>query len=116
VFVDDVAFIFPGNAGEVRHGRTTLVGYARNSLEHGRSVHHGHMPEIELTSPTNARGIWAMSNLCEYRNRDETRRILHGHGHYHEEYLKEDGVWRIAKLELTRLRVDTVTTASTHLT
>ena len=32
--------------------------------------------------------------------------VLHGFGHYHEEYRKADGAWRIARLKLTRLRED----------
>jgi len=31
---------------------------------------------------------------------------IRGYGHYHEEYRKEKGGWRISKLKLTRLRVD----------
>jgi hypothetical protein len=31
---------------------------------------------------------------------------INGYGHYHEEYEKQDGRWRISKLRLTRLRVD----------
>ena len=31
---------------------------------------------------------------------------MQGFGHYHEDYRKEDGQWRIARLKLTRLRVD----------
>jgi hypothetical protein len=33
---------------------------------------------------------------------------LQGYGHYHEEYVREDGEWKIARLELSRLRVDPV--------
>ena len=33
------------------------------------TVHHGHMPEIELTSPTTARGIWAMEDMLRYAGR-----------------------------------------------
>jgi hypothetical protein len=29
-----------------------------------------------------------------------------GRGHYHERYRLEDGAWRIARLTLTRLRLD----------
>ena len=31
---------------------------------------------------------------------------LQGSGHYTEEYVREDGEWRIASLLLSRLRVD----------
>ncbi|MBV8983791.1 MAG: nuclear transport factor 2 family protein, partial [Acidimicrobiia bacterium] len=32
-----------------------------------------------------------------------------GYGHYNEEYVREDGGWRIRRLVLTRLRVDPLT-------
>jgi hypothetical protein len=73
------------------------------------------MGEIELTSPTTARGIWAMSDFCEYRTKEGMRRVLSGSGHYHEEYVKQDGEWSIAAMRLTRLRVDTTVTKSEHL-
>ena len=31
---------------------------------------------------------------------------LKGYGHYIEEYVREDGEWRIKRLDLSRLRVD----------
>ena len=34
--------------------------------------------------------------------------LMHGFGHYHDTYLKVDGVWRIAGSTLTRLRVEFV--------
>jgi hypothetical protein len=37
------------------------------------TTHHGHMPEIELTSPTAARGIWAMEDVIRYDRRRRSR-------------------------------------------
>jgi hypothetical protein len=71
----------------------------------GRSVHHGHMPEIEITDENNARGIWAMMDYLE--NPGMSHYI--GYGHYHEQYRRcDDGKWRIANVEVTRLRVDDI--------
>lgn len=69
------------------------------------SVHHGHMPEIELTSPTTATGIWAMEDVLQFGSGSGLGE-LHGWGHYHETYAKVDGEWRIASLRLTRLRIE----------
>ena len=66
------------------------------------TVHHGHMPEIELTSPTTATGVWAMEDMLRWPDGTE----MHGYGHYHETYVKVDGAWRIASCTLTRLRAD----------
>lgn len=66
----------------------------------GVSVHHGHMPEITLTSAMTATGIWAMFDLVE------TERAYAGHigyGHYHETYRKFPDVgWFITSFELRR--------------
>jgi hypothetical protein len=72
----------------------------------GRSVHHGHMPEITLETPTEARGVWAMFDFVE-RTGDEPRSII-GYGHYHETYRKQADGWKISSKRLVRLRVDDV--------
>jgi hypothetical protein len=63
------------------------------------------MPEIELTSATTARGVWAMEDLIWWPE-ESRRKTLHGFGHYHETYEKIDGHWLIKTLRLTRLKVD----------
>lgn len=71
------------------------------------SVHHGHTPIIEITSPVTATGIWAMEDRL-YRSKEhplngDTHFIL-GFGHYHERYVKLEAGWRILSTRLTRLR------------
>jgi hypothetical protein len=71
------------------------------------SVHHGHMPIIEITSDTTAMGIWAMEDRI-YRSKEhplngDTHFVI-GFGHYHETYVKLDVGWRILSTRLTRLR------------
>ncbi len=66
------------------------------------TMHHCHTPEIELTSPVTATGIWAMEDLLVFP--DGSR--LHGAGHYHEEYEKREGRWQITRLHLTRTLMD----------
>jgi hypothetical protein len=58
------------------------------------------MPEIELVSATEARGVWAMNDWV-----DQPAFTLDGWGHYHERYVLEDGAWRIADERISRLRV-----------
>ena len=70
----------------------------------GVSVHHGHMPEITLTSGETATGIWAMD---DYVQTDDGRVGYRGYGHYHESYRKDPlRGWLIIGFELRRLRVD----------
>ncbi|WP_233365634.1 MULTISPECIES: nuclear transport factor 2 family protein [Rhodococcus] len=67
------------------------------------TAHHGHTPEITLTSDTTATGIWAMEDELWWTN-GETEEHLHGYGHYHEKYRKVNGAWLISYRSLTRLR------------
>jgi hypothetical protein len=93
----------PGVIGTDVRGRDAIVRGVREALEGTRTVHHGHMPEIEITGPTTARGVWAMFDSVRWGD----ERDLEGYGHYHETYRKSPrGRWQIASLLLTRLRVD----------
>lgn len=106
VFARDAHMEVP-EAAMVVDGRDAIVAAVSGALDGVRTVHHGHMPEIEITGPDTARGIWAMEDYVEFPPAaDGTRNGLRGYGHYHEEYVREDGAWRIARLHLARLRVD----------
>lgn len=101
VFTKDAWLKWGPEDDQVFEGREAIVAGVSQSLEGAVTVHHGHMPEIEILSETTARGIWAMYDWV-----DSPQFELHGFGHYHEEYRCEDGDWRIARLHLVRLRVD----------
>jgi hypothetical protein len=47
-----------------------------------------------------------MFDYVEWKQDDGSRTGLKGYGHYLEEYVREDGEWRIARIRLERLRVD----------
>jgi hypothetical protein len=84
-------------------GRENITASQIRSLTPLRTVHHGHMPEIEITSPTTARGIWAMEDIIQG---PAAANPTKGYGHYHETYERIDGQWKIKTLLLTRLRMD----------
>jgi hypothetical protein len=89
------------------NGRDAIVAFVSGALTGAQTVHHGHMPEIELTESDGARGTWAMFDYVEWPAPDGSDRIgLQGYGHYVEEYVREDGQWRISRSRLERLRVD----------
>ena len=89
----------------ITHGNTAIAEFVKGAVDVVTTVHHGHTPEIELTSATTATGIWAMEDKLRW---PEGYPILamHGYGHYHETYERIDGEWRIKTLRLSRLRVD----------
>lgn len=94
-------------AGMVTEGRDAIVAAVSAALAGARTVHHGHMPEIEVTGPDTARGTWAMSDYVEWPPTGAGDRVgLQGYGHYREEYVREEGRWRITRSRLERLRVD----------
>jgi hypothetical protein len=56
------------------------------------TVHHSYDPEIVFDSPTNARGIWAMSGAGISKD-GETATWTHDDGYYYETYEKRGGRW-----------------------
>jgi hypothetical protein len=101
VFSEDAHLAASPDPNETFTGRADIVRRVSAALREATTVHHGHMPEIELTGPDTAKGIWAMYDFV-----DLPQLVLHGWGHYHEEYVKQQGRWRIRRSRLTRLRLD----------
>jgi hypothetical protein len=104
VFTDDVIVDTSASDGSVVEGADEFMTFLQGVLADVVTVHHGHMPEIELTSPTTATGVWAMEDMLRWPNGME----LHGYGHYHETYVKVGRDWRIKSTTLTRLRRDII--------
>jgi uncharacterized protein (TIGR02246 family) len=102
VFTEDVVVDTSASGGGVVTGADEFVAFLEETLGEAVTVHHGHMPEIDLTSETTATGIWALEDTIIW----PTGLRLHGHGHYHETYVKAAGEWRIASTTLTRLHMD----------
>jgi hypothetical protein len=90
------------SGGSVITGADAFMEFVRDTLDNVITVHHGHMPEIDVTSPTTATGTWALHDRLLWSNGAR----LEGYGHYHETYAKIDGEWRIASSTLTRLHMD----------
>jgi hypothetical protein len=107
VFADSARIALPDDDGSVHDDIDAFMVMLEDRLGDVTTVHHGHMPEITLTTPTTATGIWAMEDLLRWPDGGPFRQ-LHGFGHYHETYENIDGDWLIGTLTLTRLRVDIV--------
>jgi len=106
VFADDVMIDVTGEGGGVTHSVAEYIPFLRANIENVITVHHGHMPEIELTSPTTAKGIWALEDQLWWPEGGPLKH-MHGFGHYHETYEKlnggQDAGWRIKTMTITRL-------------
>jgi hypothetical protein len=107
LFTDDFVSDTVDAGGKLIIGADDFVAFTRKSI--GRpsqaTAHQVHTPEIELTSATTARGVWALQDVVRFG----PGVTLVGYGHYHETYENVAGQWLIKSSKLTRLREDIVT-------
>jgi bile-acid 7alpha-dehydratase len=76
-------------------GRDRIIEFLRSAMgvESGTiGIHHGHHPEIEITSPTTARGCWALHNYL--LNAPQQRGVREG-AFYEDAYVKIGGAWKL---------------------
>ena len=74
VFTSDCAWDFSEGGGDdtvVTQGTRGVgpdgfVDLATGAIDGATTTHHGYMPEIDVTSPTSATGIWAMYDRLVY--------------------------------------------------
>ncbi|CAN5500433.1 nuclear transport factor 2 family protein [soil metagenome] len=104
VFTQDVEIDVTREGGRVFRDVQDYMPFLRANIGDAITVHHGHMPEIELTSPTTASGIWALEDRIWWPEGSPFS-YLHGFGHYHETYAKSEDGWRIATMTISRLHV-----------
>jgi len=111
VFTADAILDVRADTGlEPIHGRADLIAQIRAAVIDAQTAHHVHTPEINLTSAVDAAVIWAMQDRVVWSpGKSPLPGIasITGFGHYHELYVRQDGVWKIAALRLTRLYVET---------
>jgi uncharacterized protein (TIGR02246 family) len=88
--------------GGLREGRDAIVAAVSAALATATTVHHQHTPEIEITGPDSATGIWAMDDLVHIGTF-----VLRGFGHYTEEYERTPEGWKIKRSTQTRLHTET---------
>ena len=102
LFTDDVEVEYRGGNYKVNlSGRANMVEFLANSF-HAQAVamHHGHMPEISLTGPDSAEGIWYLEDIfISLERQDHTI----GSAIYKDAYRREDGQWKIARTEYDRI-------------
>jgi hypothetical protein len=77
-------------------GRQAILDFLRRSMgaESFHSSHRVHHPELELTSETTATGVWALEDVVVETKWEIT---IRGAAFYRDEYVKEQGRWRIRR-------------------
>ncbi|RVT93595.1 nuclear transport factor 2 family protein [Sphingomonas crocodyli] len=102
LFTDDLVVEYRGGDYCVKlTGRTDMVEFLANSFNaQAVAMHHGHMPEIELTGPDSATGIWYLEDIFISLGQ---RRHTMGSAIYRDVYRREDGRWKIARTEYDRI-------------
>jgi len=101
---DLVEGLDPGDM--VMTGGDAIAAKAREMFPDVITMHHGHMPEIDVESMDEARAIWAMEDRLLFVSEASPIREIQGFGHYHDTYRRIDGEWKIASSKLIRTRVD----------
>ena len=76
-------------------GADAIVEFLQKSMgaDSFHSSHQVHHPEIEITSPTTATGVWALEDTVIETQWQIT---IRGAAFYEDRYRKLDGVWKIA--------------------
>jgi uncharacterized protein (TIGR02246 family) len=102
VFSDDAVIDTTASGGRVIEGADEFMTFLRETLADVVTVHHGHMPEITITSPSTGSAVWALQDMLIWP--DGSR--MNGYGHYHDTYEKIDGTWLIRTSTLSRLHME----------
>jgi SnoaL-like domain len=91
--------------GGATEGRDAVVASVSRALAEAITVHRVHPPEITLTGPDSASGIWPMDDYVT-GTFNGTPMTIRGHGWYHEDYVRTADGWRIRSSSIVRHRVD----------
>lgn len=102
LFTDDLEVDFAESTSGPKGKEQFLTSVAKHFVT-GYSVHHGHLPEINVLDADNATAMWPMYDRVE--SPTDSGYVSHeGWGHYTETYRRcTDGQWRISRSRLSRI-------------
>jgi hypothetical protein len=97
VFAEDVRADY-GMPGWGAEGRDQLVEFlhANESRDDYKVSHAGHNPEVDLTGPATAHGLFKLHDWVVLGGQT----LMRGYGQYDVQFSKADGRWRIQTLLL----------------
>lgn len=77
-------------------------------LKDVKTAHFGMMPRIDIHDETSASAVWSMEDLLWIPEGHPVLPpgVMHGWGHYHDEYRKVGDDWLISSTRLTRIRLE----------
>ena len=78
-------------------GRNECVQFLKDGMTQIISAHQGHQAEIEITSESTAKATWVLNDLLLDMQPGVN---FTGFGYYEDEYVKEDGNWKIKRSKL----------------
>ena len=92
-FAEDATCAY-GDGKYSYQGRDAIIEFLRTAMGAPSflSRHRVSHPEIDLTSPTTATGIWALDDVVIETQAQIT---IRGAAFYYDEYVKQDGAWRL---------------------
>ena len=107
LFTVDCVHYLPEGAPTPTLDNAQYLASVQRLLAHAVTTHHGQMPEITLSSATEAEGIWSMFDDVRTEPPGGQPRRIQSYGYYFETYRKcEDGRWRISSKRNVRQRLD----------
>ena len=103
LFAEDVIdYMGDGKIG--CQGKENVVKHLADLFNIGMNLHQGHSPMIEVTSGTTATGKWDLYAYVEFDPQALTG--FEGWGSYEDEYVKQDGKWKIKSWEYRPARLE----------
>jgi hypothetical protein len=101
LFTDDAVAAYSGG-GYSFEGRAAIVDFLQRSMgaETFLSSHKMHHPEIDLTGPDSATGVWALDDVVVMTDFELT---IRGCSFYDDEYVRQHGTWRIKRTGYKRI-------------
>ncbi|KQM21076.1 nuclear transport factor 2 family protein [Novosphingobium sp. Leaf2] len=114
ICTDDIICHYPTEYGGLYHGVDTVLVLFRETWKHMRApretLHLIANHSIALTGPDSARGDCLLVDLVTRQHEGSAIATQGGHanpllllGHYEDQYVRQDGTWKFARIDLSLL-------------